>query len=120
VGEGQEAVQSGEEKADKKCAGADTTVVLAAGHSHVAVRPTSTADTNPAVVAGVTTTAVVPPSRVVTPVAAVGGDVQLHECSPLVSSSRGHDTAGDAPSPHVVRRVQRSQNRTKSERLHRT
>ncbi len=120
MGEGQEAMASEEEKAEKKCAAAETTVVLAAGHSHVAVRPTSTAHTNPAVVAGVTATAVVPPSRVVTPVAAVGGDVQLHECTPLVSSSRGYDTARDAPSPNVDRRVQRSQYRTKSERHHRT
>jgi hypothetical protein len=69
-------------------------------HSHVAIARSTTSrarHARPGVVTRITACGVVLPARPGAPRAAVGGDVQLHECSPLARGSGGHDTHSDTP-----------------------
>jgi hypothetical protein len=73
-------------------------------HSHVAVARSTTSrarHARPAVVTRITAGGVVLPAVLIAaPRAAIGGDVQLHECSPLNSSGGGNDTHSDTPLNH--------------------
>ncbi len=76
-------------------------------HSHGAVTRTDgsgTAQACPVVVTGVAACGVVHPARPVVPAAAVGGDVQINECSSLDRCSRCHDTHSDKPPHHNMHR----------------
>ncbi len=66
-------------------------------HSHDAVCGPRARHARPSVVTRVTAGGVVLPACLVAPCVAVGGDVQIHECSPLVRSGGGHDTHSDNP-----------------------
>jgi hypothetical protein len=63
-------------------------------HSHVFVYGSKSRarHAHPAVITRIAAVRVVLPAVVVAPSAAVGGDVQIHKCSPLVRSGGGHDT----------------------------
>jgi hypothetical protein len=75
-----------------------------ASRSHAAIAGSNTSrarHARPAVVTGVAAGTVVLPACLGAPCAAVGGDVQLHECSPLGRSGGGNDTHSDTPLAHV-------------------
>jgi hypothetical protein len=78
----------------------DSHALDSTSRSHVAIARSTTSragHARPAVVTRITAGGVVLPACLGAPRAAVGGDVKLHECSPLVRSGGGHDTHSDTP-----------------------
>jgi hypothetical protein len=78
----------------------DSHALVSRSHSHAAVCRSATSracHARPAVVTRVTAYGVVLPAGVDAPRAASGGNVEVHECSPLSSSGGGHDAHSDTP-----------------------